>query len=500
MPITGTNGNDSLIGTSGNDSIVGYLGVDTIQALSGNDTIIAFEGRDLIFGNAGLDAIDLDTGGTSIGSTVYAGADNDTIDGTLGGDTIYGDLGADLIAGIDGNDILIGTNVNNDQLNDVADRISGNNGNDLVYGNSGNDSLYGDAGNDTVYGGKNDDFISGALGADLLYGDDGNDVIAGFNNSTTGGGFDTLTGGAGGDKFAIAYGDLTQFSIITDFTGTGASPGDRVSLNGLASYPSITFERILTNYDGDSTSDLLLRTRFSPTSYDDMAVILDRGDLVNSLPYYFGLSTQGRTEPSLSMKELLTQGLERLKAGETISDLGLDESLTQKDLESALEDLEMHEKAAVSLTQLLEESKARNEALGKEISGGDFVPGGSLPETPPLTTEEADVILGGSSHGNLNLNDDLSIDPLLGVSIEDLPDSAFTPYDPNAVYVNDLIITADGLRSVALTITPELIASREIDALLPPWLELGSLDPSFPLFDSDNSPGNLSLGGNLALI
>lgn len=79
-----------------------------------------------------------------------------------------------------------------------------------------------------------------------------------------------------------------------------------------------------------------------------------------------------------------------------------------------------------------------------------------LENAPSLTRE---IPLEGSiAVGNPLLNS--------GIKIEDLPESAFTPYDPNATYVNDLIITADGLRGVASTLTPEQISLIEMNSSL----------------------------------
>lgn len=115
----------------------------------------------------------------------------------------------------------------------------------------------------------------------------------------------------------------------------------------------------------------------------------------------------------------------------------------------------------------------------------------TIPENPsaPVAELSPDLVDAPSLTLEIPLEGLISVgNPLLnsGINIEDLPESAFTPYDPNTIYVNDLIITADGLRGVAYTLTPEEIALIEMNS-------------SLVSLSADSVGGNINLSKNVTL-
>jgi RTX calcium-binding nonapeptide repeat (4 copies) len=480
----GTSGNDTLIGTSGIDSMNGFGGFDLIQALADADIIFADSGGDSLFGNAGNDDIRANYVGAIIGSQIYGGGDNDYVLASNGNDTVYGDLGSDTLFGYSGDDFLVGTNVNNDQLSDSADEIYGGVGNDVIYGNVGNDVLRAAEGNDTVYGGKDNDYIGGGADNDFLYGNLGNDTLIAFS-TTTGqiSGINYLTGGDGNDEFQT-YSDVqnpaSSLDYIMDFTGNGSN-GDYVKFNSTSvASGGYQLQQLAINQAGNpQITDLLLRVT-KPNGYvDDVAILVDRGDLVNLLPISIALQigspVQDATTPSLEAR--FTEAIARKQAGQSIADLGfISDLVTVADLQDALKDLQLAQKAPAAINELLKEAaaetKATKEAAGTYIEG--VSPVGEAFTTPP------DLLIDG---GGLTAPEPLppnpepspQPDPLLSDSA-----SEFTKFDPSKTYYNDLIATNDGLYGRAITITEEAYKSGQLDALLPQWLVL-SFDEAIDL-------------------
>ncbi|MBP7670094.1 MAG: cadherin-like domain-containing protein [Ferrovibrio sp.] len=172
MPITGTNGNDTISGTSGADEIYGLDGNDLIQL---NQTLGY---QDTIDGGAGIDTVDFSAQSVAI----YVNLVPSPYGMTNYGDRLY--------------------NIEN------------------VIGTNYDDNFLGNYDDNTLNGGKGNDFVQGHHGNDTLLGGDGDDELQGD------GGNDTLTGGAGTDT-AIFLGNYADYTIsyvggnliVTDNTG-----------------------------------------------------------------------------------------------------------------------------------------------------------------------------------------------------------------------------------------------------------------------------------------
>ncbi|MES2343687.1 MAG: calcium-binding protein [Pseudomonadota bacterium] len=181
-PVSGANGDDTLLGGAYSDTLFGDAGNDKIEGGGGADQLRGGESDDLIRGGDGFD----DTHGNQ------------------GNDSVYGEGGPDWVVGGQGSDMLFGGE-----------------GDDVVYGNLGADTQEGGDGRDWVRGGQGDDSLSGGDGDDFMSGDRGND---------------TLYGGQGADRFNT-FAD-SGIDRIMDFN---SAQGDRVQFEGAPAY-SLRFE------------------------------------------------------------------------------------------------------------------------------------------------------------------------------------------------------------------------------------------------------------------
>ncbi len=94
LPVTGTEGNDTLFGNN-NDNIV--------EGLGGNDSISGFAGDDQLVGGQGNDTIN----GGNDNDTLNGGTDNDQLNGESGDDILNGGTGNDTLNGGSGDDTYI---------------------------------------------------------------------------------------------------------------------------------------------------------------------------------------------------------------------------------------------------------------------------------------------------------------------------------------------------------------------------------------------------------
>jgi Ca2+-binding RTX toxin-like protein len=242
--INGT-GNDlanTLTGNSGANRLDGGAGADTMSGGSGNDAYIVDDAGDVVTesssSSGGIDLIE-----TLLASyTLKTGVENLTFTGT-GAFSGKGNGNANAITGGTGDDTL-----------------DGSSGNDTLTGLGGDDTYYVDSGGDVVFeavNGGNDAVISSAssytlaanvetlrLGGDATIGI-GNalaNTVVGNSKSNTldgGAGVDKLTGGAGNDTFVLRAGEADG-DIISDFTGAGASSGDRLQIIGFGENVTVT--------------------------------------------------------------------------------------------------------------------------------------------------------------------------------------------------------------------------------------------------------------------
>ncbi|WP_342116888.1 type I secretion C-terminal target domain-containing protein [Pseudoduganella sp. OTU4001] len=196
-PLTGTDGNESLIGSRMNDMISGGAGRDSLRGEDGNDKL---------YGDAGADYLD-------------GGNGDDLLEGGLDNDTLSDYNGNNTLRGGDGNDTL----------------TSSSSGQNLLEGGAGNDALHGGDGTDTLDGGDGNDritLLNGAAGGVSnrtvkAFGGAGDDVIwlSHFTDLTTS---VELSGGSGADRFAFTNAKVMRTITITDFD---ASSGDKLSIS-----------------------------------------------------------------------------------------------------------------------------------------------------------------------------------------------------------------------------------------------------------------------------
>ena len=103
IPITGTNGPDTLIGTSGNNIMNGLGANDGNNGCAGNDVVNGNAGNDGIAGGQGNDAVS----GNDGNDIVRGDAGNDIVSGNAGTNTLSGGPGGDIFfCGPSGTDII----------------------------------------------------------------------------------------------------------------------------------------------------------------------------------------------------------------------------------------------------------------------------------------------------------------------------------------------------------------------------------------------------------
>ena len=253
-PLTGFEGDDTIIGTEGDDVIAGFAGNDLLIGIGGNDTLIGGEGNDTLQGSEGLDfgdfsesqqqvIVDLEEGaanGEDIGSDVLASIENITTGS--GNDSLVGDAQANQLDAGAGDDTLLGGGGNDSLLGrEGADLLDGGTGDDVVSGGPGDDTLVGGSGegDDVLDGGEGRDFgrftsttqpITVDLEAGTASGSEiGTDTLSGLEDIASGSGDDSLAGdaadnmldgGAGDDSLAGRGGDDTLIG------GQGRDLGD----------------------------------------------------------------------------------------------------------------------------------------------------------------------------------------------------------------------------------------------------------------------------------
>ncbi|WP_158681567.1 calcium-binding protein [Microbulbifer pacificus] len=157
-PITGTDGDDTLIGTDFDDVFIGTPGSDYIDG--GAHTLLG-DTIDYSGSNAAIELY-FSGNGDAVGIGGYADSDHiSNIEKVIGSefdDIIFGDdrnfsffLPSNIYEGGGGNDY-----------------IDGRGGSDLIMGNDGRDVLIGGDGNDTLIGGKGGDALVGGEGFDTV--------------------------------------------------------------------------------------------------------------------------------------------------------------------------------------------------------------------------------------------------------------------------------------------------------------------------------------------
>ena len=168
-PITGTNGNDTLIGTSAREEIQGLGGDDYLDGAGGFDQVLGGDGNDTLVGSMGT----ANFGGAGTDTGVLAGVPGDyrivlAVDHPSPFATEYGSLsfhsGADRTFFV-GVELFTFTHGGTLRFDDVArladlevlgsrydDLLVGGDHDDLIQGMEGSDTISGGAGNDTMYG------------------------------------------------------------------------------------------------------------------------------------------------------------------------------------------------------------------------------------------------------------------------------------------------------------------------------------------------------------
>lgn len=269
-----SNAADSILGLDGDDTIASGGGDDTVDGGAGNDTIFGQSGNDFLTGGSGLQELDealaanpsqpitIPTGAggillTSMGRMVGADGMTYTVwrvrNGTANDESV-------VLKTSESNVVFSGTAPANtdtfvaspfitgpathilnwdsgqstksagtqtfsyDTLVSVDsgdDWLAGQSGNDTIEGEAGNDTLFGGQGDDVLRGGTGNDFLDGGAQSDTLTGGEGDDILIGKFAK------DELTGGGGQDTFTytgLNESILSIFDVITDYTGSGATP------------------------------------------------------------------------------------------------------------------------------------------------------------------------------------------------------------------------------------------------------------------------------------
>jgi Ca2+-binding RTX toxin-like protein len=283
LPVTGTDGADSLVGSAASETIDAKAGNDSIDAGGGNDTVLAGVGDDTISGGAGNDYID---GGTGSNTAAYSGASTDyhiakLANGTYtvedlrnaspdGADTLtnvqflkftdgsyavstWGTTAppatGHVINGTAGDDTISAGHVPTGQpaLSDGGDTINGAAGDDIVKAGAGNDLISGGAGNDQLSGGGGNDTLVGGAGHDELTGGSGADVFR-FNlvseSGTVAGAMDQIMDFSHADGDHIDFSQLAQtnggahvpLTFMTGASSFGGSAGELISVKGTDGY------------------------------------------------------------------------------------------------------------------------------------------------------------------------------------------------------------------------------------------------------------------------
>ncbi|MFO1172993.1 MAG: Ig-like domain-containing protein [Hyphomicrobiaceae bacterium] len=287
--LTGNSGTDVLFGGDGNDRLVVTAGGDTYNGdanLTGGDTLdFANAASAVTFSLAGAAT---QSTGASFGSLTWFGLEN--IFGGAAGDTLTGSSSANVLDGKGGNDILTGgAGLDTFVISSGTDTITdlGNGGADVV----------------TVAGGASlAATLTGAWTATATSTNSGSASIAtaGFSASVasaggstgwtltnaasatavtlTGGAFaDTLIGGSGADTLVGGAGADTLNGGIGGDILTGGDGADSINLGvfndnvrDYVRYGATTeFGDTVTNFDVDSTQDMIQFTGALYTSLDD---------------------------------------------------------------------------------------------------------------------------------------------------------------------------------------------------------------------------------------
>ena len=299
LPITGTEGNDTLIGTGGVDVIQGLAGDDVLQGLAGNDLLDGGPGIDSMTGGLGHDTYVVDVAGEVVTEALNQGTD-----------TVHSSVTYTLGAHVE-NLVLTGTGAING---------TGNSLNNSLTGNSANNQLNGRAGADTMTGGPGDDMYVVANIGDVVIelANEGIDLVQSAITYTLGADVEHLTltgsiaidgtgnildniikgnsaanilsGGAGNDTYVVGTGDTvvelanegidTVQTAVTwtlgadvenlTLTGTGAISGGGNSLDNI-----LTGNRGANTLDGGGGADSLIGGLGN-----DMYVVDNAGDVV----------------------------------------------------------------------------------------------------------------------------------------------------------------------------------------------------------------------------
>jgi len=221
-PVSGTNGDDTLVGTANGDEMTGLLGNDSYVVNHSGDSVIekAGEGIDTVYAyinytlEAHVENLVLQTGaatgtGNELNNIIIGNAGANTLKGGVGADTLDGGAGADSLEGGDGNDSYY--------VDSAADVIlekenMGAGGIDTVYSSVSYSVLaFKEVENVTLLGSLNIN-ATGNSGANRLIGNAGNNVLDGQ------GGADLMAGGLGHDAYVVDH----SGDVVTEEANAGS--------------------------------------------------------------------------------------------------------------------------------------------------------------------------------------------------------------------------------------------------------------------------------------
>ncbi len=325
LPITGTEGNDTLFGNGadniieglgGDDSISGGAGDDIINGGDGNDTLNGGNNNDTLSGGADNDQLNGESGNDEL----VGGTGNDTLDGGSGNDTYIYNLGdgddiiidtageqnviqfgsgivqSDIILLRNGNDLTIkigttgsiliqgqfasGSIIMNELQFDNGNvvalplnlDITGTEGDDILTGTNVADTLNGLAGNDTIDGNAGNDTISGGIGDDIINGGSGDDSYI-YN---LGDGNDVINSGSGTNELIIFGAGILAADIVLERVDTDLLV--KIGTTGSILIANHYLTNALQELQFDDGSILALPDNFTATENDDYLV----GDNANN--------------------------------------------------------------------------------------------------------------------------------------------------------------------------------------------------------------------------
>ncbi|MDB4890293.1 MAG: repeat-containing protein, partial [Gemmatimonadetes bacterium] len=249
---TGNDRDNRIEGNSGNNRLDGRAGSDTLLGAAGDDRLIWSGGLDSFDGGIGIDTADFSAAGTAVWANLPSSQ-------AYTRDEITFATGAQLAA-LTAIENVVGTA--------RGDFLGGDGLPNFLEGLGGNDTINGAGGDDTIDAGDGADRVDGGAGSDILIGGPGDDVVNG------GSGFDTAR--YSGPKSAYTVTRSSTGFVVSGQEGTDSLTGiERLQFGNVLVRPADY--SATTNFNGDSTNDLLWLSTGGEASVWTMNGVQDSG-------------------------------------------------------------------------------------------------------------------------------------------------------------------------------------------------------------------------------